>query len=71
MVKVVWLIFPAGIFPVSQTPVSLVEVWAIDELLFQVTVVLRGTTSDDGLKALPANETVYWPPPVFDDEPLL
>lgn len=40
-------------FPVSHTPVSLVDVWAAPELLFHVIVVCTGTVSDDGLNAFP------------------
>ena len=35
-------------------PISLVDVWAVLELLFHVIVVCTATVSDDGLKVFPA-----------------
>jgi hypothetical protein len=46
-------------FPVSHFPGgTLVDVWAVLELLFHITVVCTGTVSDDGLNVFPAIDTV-------------
>lgn len=46
------LLVPPAIFPVSQTPVSLVEVWVIPSLFCHVTVVPFETVSVPGLNAI-------------------
>jgi hypothetical protein len=56
--KVTVLDAPAGMFPVSHAPVSLVEVWAIPSLFVQVMVVFRGTVIVVGVNAIPAITTV-------------
>ena len=38
VVNVVVFVLPAAMFPLSQTPVSLVLVWAMPSLFFHVTV---------------------------------
>ena len=44
----------------SHFPISLVDVWAVLELLFQVIVVCTATVSDDGLNAFPAIDIVLF-----------
>jgi hypothetical protein len=57
--KVVVLLLPAGMLPVSHAPVSLVEVCAMLELLFQVTVEFTAIVSVAGLNVFPAIVIVF------------
>ena len=53
------MLVPAGMFPVAHFPAgTLVDVWAILELLFHIIVVCTGTVIDAGLKVFPAIDTV-------------
>jgi len=58
VLKVVVAEPPPGILPVSQTPVSLVEVWAYTSRFFHVTVVPTATVIVAGEKAIPCIWTV-------------
>jgi hypothetical protein len=57
--KVVVLLLPAGMLPVSHAPVSLVEVCAMLELLFQVIVEFTAIVSIAGLNEFPAIVIVF------------
>ena len=53
VLNVVVVTFPAAMFPVSHTPVSLVEVCAMPSVFFHVTVVPDVTVIVAGKKAIP------------------
>lgn len=58
MLNVVVLELPAGILPVSQTPVSLVDVCAIPSVFFHVIVVPTDTVMVAGENVIPDITTV-------------
>ncbi len=73
MLNVVVLLLPAGMLPVSQAPLSLVEVCAILDVLLHVTVVPLVTVKFCGLKLVDPIVTVLDefppPPPPFPPPP--
>ena len=59
MLKVFVALVPPGICPVSQTPLSLVDVWSNPSSFFQVTIVPFFTVKDIGFSDFPAIITVF------------